>query len=47
MSSTLFTHAPKVLISEVFAAPLVWPLVVAAVLTAGLVGFRRRDVRRV
>ncbi len=40
-----FTHVPQVPATDVTASPLVWLVVVAAVLiAAGLTGFRRRDV---
>lgn len=41
-----FTHAPKLPGAEFEAAPLIWLLVIdAALLVAGLLGFRNRDLR--
>jgi ABC-2 type transport system permease protein len=40
-----FRHVPRVLVSDVSAAPLIWLAAVATALTAvGLLGFRFRDV---
>jgi ABC-2 type transport system permease protein len=45
MDLSPYTHVPKLPGSAFTAVPLVWLLVIAAVLTAaGLAGFRRRDV---
>jgi ABC-2 type transport system permease protein len=40
-----FAHVPKLPADDVFAAPLVWLTMIAAVLIGtGLLGLRRRDV---
>ena len=40
-----FAHVPKLPGDDVFAAPLVWlALISAALVAAGLLGLRRRDV---
>lgn len=45
MDISPFTHTPKLLGGEFAAMPLVWlTLVAAALVAAGLVGFRRRDI---
>jgi ABC-2 type transport system permease protein len=45
MNISPFTHTPKLLGGEFAAMPLVWlTLVAAALVAAGLVGFRRRDI---
>jgi ABC-2 type transport system permease protein len=45
MDLSPFTHVPKFPAAEVNAIPLVWlVLVSAALIAAGLVAFRRRDI---
>jgi ABC-2 type transport system permease protein len=45
MNISPFTHTPKLLGGEFAAMPLVWlTLVAAALVAAGLAGFRRRDI---
>jgi ABC-2 type transport system permease protein len=45
MNLSPFTHSPKLPGGELTAMPLVWlTLVAAALVVAGLVGFRRRDI---
>ena len=45
MDLSPFTHMPKLPGGELTATPLVWlTLVAAALIAAGLTGFRRRDI---